>query len=156
MPDLQNWNRIIDIPSNVVNALSTLGGTMVGNLTISKTLPTLYLLNESETSGNAHRLQVEDSGDVTLSTVDSSDTLVKTEIRVKADALPLTLYSDRLDYNGNKIIDSSGNINATTLAGETPATLPISDATQTALDNKTTGSWTFDGTTLAITGVPAP
>ena len=58
--------------------------------------------------------------------------------------------------------DGSG-LDADFLDGLEKEELPISTLTQTELTridgellNRTIGSWTFDGTTLSITGVPAP
>ena len=65
------------------------------------------------------------------------------------------------DDNDNTPND--GLLSADLLEGHTADGLPISSATQTEitridneLSNRTVGTWTFDGTTLSITGVPAP
>ena len=55
------------------------------------------------------------------------------------------------------------NLDADLIDGLEKEDLPISNAVQTELTRidgelagKVPGSWTFDGTTLSITGVPAP
>lgn len=63
----------------------------------------------------------------------------------------------------NDFTPGDGVLDAETLQGNSPSGLPVSTATQVEIDridaelvNRTVGSWTFDGTTLSITGVPAP
>ena len=65
------------------------------------------------------------------------------------------------DDNDNSPGD--GLLGADTLAGYTPNELPVStpvqnelDSINTELNNRPVGTWTFDGTTLSITGVPSP
>ena len=67
-------------------------------------------------------------------------------------------WGDDNDYS-----PGDGVLDAETLQGNDPSTLPVSTPVQNELDsintelaNRPIGTWTFDGSTLSITGVPAP
>jgi hypothetical protein len=140
IPDLTNWNRIIDIPINVINAFPSTGGKLTGNLEIENTFPKLTMTNSSDPTGNKYQWEIDNDSDLSLYYKDSTGTVIKRNIDIKANSKQLELNEAAIKYNGEVLVDE----------------VKLDTDLQAGLDTKTTGSWTFDGTTLAITGVPAP
>jgi hypothetical protein len=139
LPDIINWQRIIEVPDNVRNAFPNTGGKITGNLEIENTFPSITMTDTADATGNKYRWEVDNDSDLALYYVDHEGDIIKKNMDFKANCRQLELNDDVIKYNNVNLVDTN----------------KLAADLQAGLDTKTTGSWTFDGITLAITGVPA-
>jgi hypothetical protein len=73
VPNTTAWASITGIPSNVTNAFPNTGGTVTGDLTISKAQPTLFLNSTSApVDTRQYRFAVDSSGDLWIQALNDS------------------------------------------------------------------------------------
>ncbi len=106
--DIVNWDRLIEIPSNVMNALSTLGTTdtlgskMIGDLLIEKVDPKVILRNTSATD-SVMLLMNDAAGNLAVYKTDDAGGSAEVKMIVYTDSLKLALNATNLTYDDAKV-----------------------------------------------------
>ena len=103
--DIVNWNRLIEIPENILNSLdrrgTSAGDAMTGNLEINLADPSIILNDTGSTINNVIKSDV--NGRLTFLTVDDIGALIGTQMAIEADSLMFQLTATGMVWDGNEV-----------------------------------------------------
>jgi len=142
VPDIVNWNRIINIPTNVTNALdaagASVGAFMTGNLQIKRSNPGV-LLNNTNDLDRQVQFYVDDGGNYQVVSLTDGGSFIDTKMFTTIDALMFSYGADFIKYGENSLYhsgnDGSGSgLDADTVDGKHATDFPLLDKTTTDLN----------------------